>query len=69
MKLNKYIFREYDIRGKVSDDFPKDVVENLGKAFGTFIKRSGGKEITLSGDIRLTTPMLIKQFKSGLLST
>ena len=39
MTLNKYIFREYDIRGKVSDDFPQDVVENLGKAFGTFIKR------------------------------
>ena len=69
MKLNKYIFREYDIRGKVSDDFPKDVVENLGKAFGTFIKRGGGKEIALSGDVRLTTPMLIKQFKSGVLST
>tara|TARA_B110000438_G_scaffold224796_1_gene218703 strand:- start:143 stop:1513 length:1371 start_codon:yes stop_codon:yes gene_type:complete len=69
MKLNKYIFREYDIRGKVSDDFPEDVVENLGKAFGTFIKRGGGKEIALSGDVRLTTPMLIKQFKSGVLST
>jgi len=69
MTLNKYIFREYDIRGKVSDDFPQDVVENLGKAFGTFIKRGGGKEIALSGDIRLTTPMLIEQFKSGVLST
>ncbi len=69
MKLNKYIFREYDIRGKVSDDFPKDVVENLGKAFGTFVKRGGGKEIALSGDVRLTTPMLINQFKSGVLST
>ena len=69
MKLNKYIFREYDIRGKVSEDFPEDVVENLGKAFGTFIKRGGGKEIALSGDVRLTTPMLIKQFKSGVLST
>ena len=69
MTLNKYIFREYDIRGKVADDFPQDVVENLGKAFGTFIKRGGGKEIALSGDIRLTTPMLIEQFKSGVLST
>ena len=69
MTLNKYIFREYDIRGKVADDFPKDVVENLGKAFGTFIKRGGGKEISLSGDVRLSTPMLIDQFKTGVLST
>ena len=69
MNLNKYIFREYDIRGKVSDDFPPDVVESLGRGFGTFIKRSGGREIALSGDVRLTTPSLIDQFKTGVLST
>lgn len=69
MKINKYIFREYDIRGKVLDDFPPEVVENLGKAFGTFISRSGGQEIALSGDVRLTTPLLIESFKTGVLST
>ena len=69
MSVNKFIFREYDIRGKVSDDFPPEVVKNLGKAFGTFIKRGGVKEIALSGDIRLSTPMLIEQFKNGVLST
>ena len=69
MKVNKYIFREYDIRGKVNDDFPPEVVLNLGKAFGTFIKRSGGQEIALSGDVRLSTPSLIDQFKVGVLST
>ena len=69
MNLNKYIFREYDIRGKVTDDFPTDVVESLGKGFGTFIMRGGGQEIALSGDVRLTTPSLIEQFKTGVLST
>ena len=69
MKVNKYIFREYDIRGKVDDDFSPEVVLNLGKAFGTFIKRSGGQEIALSGDVRLSTPSLIEQFKVGVLST
>ena len=69
MNLNQYIFREYDIRGKVSDDFPPEVVEALGKGFGTYIKRSGGQEIALSGDIRLTTPDLMEQFKTGVLST
>ena len=34
MDINKYIFREYDVRGKVEDDFPPEVVEALGKAFG-----------------------------------
>ena len=32
MNLNQYIFREYDIRGKVSDDFPPELVEALGKS-------------------------------------
>ncbi len=67
--INKYIFREYDIRGKVEEDFPPDVVENLGRGFGTFVKRAGGQEIALSGDVRLTTPMLLDHFKKGVLST
>lgn len=67
--INKYIFREYDIRGKVSEDFPPEVVENLGKGFGTFVKRAGAREIALSGDIRLTTPELIEHFKKGVLFT
>ena len=67
--INPYIFREYDIRGKVAEDFPEHVVVKLGKAFGTFVKRAGGLEIALSGDIRLTTPDLITYFKTGVLST
>ena len=67
--LNPYIFREYDIRGKVDEDFPHDIVVKLGKAFGTFISRQGSKELGLSGDVRLTTPNLIQSFKKGVLST
>ena len=69
MNVNPYIFREYDIRGKVVEDFPPEVVVSLGKAFGTLVKRSGGREIAISGDIRLTTPDLINFFKEGVLST
>ena len=67
--VNKYIFREYDIRGKVVDDFPSETVVKLGGGFGTFVKRNGFHEIALSGDIRLTTPELMHQFKKGVLST
>ena len=69
MNLNEFIFREYDIRGKVSEDFPEEVVINLGKGFGTYIKRAGGMEIALSGDVRDSTPILKDQFKTGVLST
>ena len=67
--VNIYIFREYDIRGKVLDDFPTEVVIQLGKGFGSFVKRNGFQEIALSGDIRLTTPQLMDEFKRGVLST
>ena len=67
--INPYIFREYDIRGNVAEDFPEHIVIKLGKAFGTFVNRAGGREVAVSGDIRLTTPELINQFKTGILST
>jgi len=69
MKVNPYIFREYDIRGVVADDFSPEFAHSLGQGFGTFVKRGGGQEISLSGDIRLTTPMLKENFKSGVLET
>lgn len=67
--MNPYIFREYDIRGIVAEDFPEDVVVMLGKAFGTYVREKGGKTLSLSGDVRLSTPMLKKAFAKGLLST
>ncbi|MFQ6676372.1 MAG: phosphomannomutase/phosphoglucomutase [Fidelibacterota bacterium] len=69
MTFNPYVFREYDVRGIVAEDFPREFVENLGRAFGTFIRRRGAREIGLSGDIRLTTPRLKEDFKTGVLET
>ena len=69
MELNPFIFREYDIRGVVEKDFPDDVVENLGKAFGTYVKRKGVDKISLGGDVRLTTEQLKKAFTKGVIST
>ena len=36
--MNECIFREYDIRGIVEQDFNTDIVVSLGKAFGTYLK-------------------------------
>ena len=69
MNLNESMFREYDIRGVVELDFPNDVVENLGKAFGTYISRQKGNVISVSGDIRETSPILKTNFINGILST
>tara|TARA_B100001113_G_scaffold312869_1_gene277572 strand:+ start:184 stop:1545 length:1362 start_codon:yes stop_codon:yes gene_type:complete len=67
--MNETMFREYDIRGIVDLDFPDEVVKKLGKAFGTYILRKGGTQISVSGDIRESSPILKKNFIKGALST
>jgi len=67
--LNPYIFRKYDIRGIVESDFTPDVVIDLGRAYGTYVNRAGGSRISISGDIRLTTPRLIENFSKGLVES
>ena len=67
--MNPYIFRQYDIRGVVAEDFTDDVVINLGKGFGTWLRNRDAKSITVSGDVRLTTPHLKEKFIEGVLST
>jgi phosphomannomutase/phosphoglucomutase len=69
MNLNESMFREYDIRGIVKLDFSGAVVESLGKAFGTYISRQKGNVISVSGDIRESSPELKTNFINGVLST
>jgi phosphomannomutase/phosphoglucomutase len=67
--MNEFIFRKYDIRGVVETDFTDDVVQNIGRAFGTYVIRGGGKSVAVSGDIRPTTPTLIDNLTKGLMET
>ena len=69
MKFNPYIFREYDIRGEVVNDLPPSFVEELGKAFGTRLKRSGGKVALLGRDCRLSSPHLSESITRGIRAT
>ena len=69
MKFNQYVFRKYDIRGVVNEDFPKEFVIILGKSFGTYINRNEIKEIAISGDVRLSTNALKDYFIEGVLSS
>ena len=62
------MFRQYNIRGVVEEDFCPEFVLGLGKAFGTIVKRERLKKIALSGDIQLSTPKLKKHFQEGTLS-
>jgi phosphomannomutase/phosphoglucomutase len=67
--LNKFMFRAYDIRGKVADELTPDAAEIIGKAFGTYIKGKDGPRLTVGHDNRTSSPALHAALIEGLLST
>lgn len=69
MKISPFIFREYDIRGKVGVDFTPEVVRLIGRAYGTMVKRNGGQKIVSGRDGRLSGPDLQKALIEGILAT
>jgi len=56
MKINPQMFRGYDLRGIVGTDLNPAIVEYIGKAFGTYLKRQGIKEAVVGRDSRATSP-------------
>lgn len=66
MKINPYIFRGYDIRGVVGEDLNSEVVEHIGKAHGTFLKRRGITKAIVGHDCRETSPQYSKDIIRGL---
>ena len=56
--MNPQVFREYDIRGIVQDDFDDEFVVNLGRSYATILIEAGKQNITLGRDCRLSSDML-----------
>ncbi len=67
--MNPQIFRAYDVRGVADRDLTDEVATDLGRAYGTLIRRDGGRRVCLGRDCRLHGPRLHAAFLSGLLST
>lgn len=68
-KVEKNIFREYDIRGIVGKELNEETAELIGKAYGTIITRISGNKIVVSCDNRLSSESLKKSFIKGLIQT
>ena len=49
--MNREIFREYDVRGLVERDLTPGLVENLGRAVGTYAASHGVTTMTLGRDL------------------
>ncbi|HEX9665013.1 MAG TPA: phosphomannomutase/phosphoglucomutase [Thermodesulfobacteriota bacterium] len=66
--INPRIFREYDIRGVVDEDIDEAVVETIGKAYGTYMKKIGKDGVTIGHDCRLSSPNLSEAMITGITS-
>lgn len=67
--MNSLIFREYDIRGVADRDLTDETVFQIGKAYGTYLRRKGKKMVCLGRDCRVSSPRIHAAFSKGILST
>lgn len=67
--MNPAVFRMYDVRGVVDRDLTEDLARDLGRAYGTRIRRDGGRRVCLGRDPRLHGQRLQDAFAEGALET
>src|SRR3546814_21191188 len=63
-KFDHSILREYDIRGIVGTTLRPNDAQNLGRAFGTMVRRHGGQTVAVGQDGRLSSPQIANRFRS-----
>lgn len=69
-RLEKTMFREYDIRGRVNDEeLNEKSAELIGKAFGTFLEARGVDTVVVGHDYRLGSVEIKDGLIRGLRST
>jgi phosphomannomutase/phosphoglucomutase len=70
LSASRAVFKEYDIRGVVDVDLTTGAIETIGKAFGTYIQRSTGRNRVVVGrDVRLSSEQFFSAVTKGLLAT
>lgn len=55
MQINPSMFRGYDLRGIVGEDLTPEIVEHIGRAHGTYMKRRGVTKAVVGRDCRATS--------------
>jgi len=63
------IFKAYDIRGVVGKTLTIEIVEQIGRALGSYASKKEQKKICVGYDGRLSSPNLSNALIAGLLST
>lgn len=60
------IFKKYDIRGRAGDAITEAAAEQIGQAFGTFLRRRGIDQAVVGRDNRHSSPALAQAAIAGL---
>lgn len=68
-RINKNIFRLYDIRGEVHKELTSDVINIIGKAYGTYMKSMGYGTVTVGRDNRASSSDFFSCLSEGIIST
>lgn len=63
------LFGAYDIRGIYGDTLNETFAEQVGTAYGAYLKPQGGGRVLVGYDARLSSPSLKEAFVKGILST
>ncbi len=66
MEIKEEIFREYDIRGIAGKDLNPDIMNSIGKAFGTYLIERGVKDVLIGRDSRASSESYQKAVIDGL---
>ena len=69
MKVNKLMFREYDIRGIYGEDIDEEVSYLIGRAFASKLTKLGLKKTVLAHDNRLSSPIIKENLLKGLVDS
>ncbi len=69
MKINHEIIRGYDIRGYVDRDLNPEIVQRLGQAYGTIMKRKNVDKVVIGMDSRATSEEYKLAITKGLTAT
>src|SRR5437870_7842588 len=64
--LNPHVFRAYDVRGVVGRDINPDVFRQVGRAYGTLIRRRAGRRVAVGQDNRASSEALKAGFVEGV---
>jgi len=68
-EVNPRIFRQYDVRGVVNEDLTDEVVEKLGRGYGTYMVHLGSRKVSVAHDARVSSPRFRDALIEGILST